>query len=116
MDKLKENNLNQPIIEDLEFFEKLRDFTGYENKIFELQKESFSNTRNLIIAAAAISSVDLLALQALEGLGLNMWFLLSVALLYISCISFSIYLTSANNFQAKILTENYKFFEKSTSG
>ncbi len=107
MNELNENNLidiNFPSLEDI------NKMINTEQKLLDSQRESFSNTRNLIIAAATISSVDLLAFGALEKINLGAWFLLSVLFLYISCVLFSVYLTSLNNFQVKKISEDNNLF------
>lgn len=73
--------------------------------MFDLQKEHFNNVRTLITAAVAIASVDLLALQSLQNIGLANWFLGSVILLYFSSIIFVLYLTLTSNVQTKMLLD-----------
>lgn len=107
MNELNENNL---IDKNFPGFEDINKMFNTEQKLLDSQRESFSNTRNLIIAAATISSVDLLAFGALEKLNLGTWFLLSVLFLYMSCVLFSIYLTSSNNFQVKRISEDNNLF------
>lgn len=107
MNSFNENNL---IDKNFPGFEDINKMVNTEQKLLGSQRESFSNTRNLIIAAATISSVDLLAFGALEKLNLGTWFLLSVLFLYISCVLFSIYLTSSNNFQVKRISEDNNLF------
>lgn len=80
-----------------------------EDKLHDLQKEHFQNVRTMITASAAIASVDLLALQALQNVGLGSWFLASVVLLYLSAIIYSFFLTYSNNIQAKLFIERSGF-------
>ena len=80
-----------------------------EDKLFELQKEHFHTVRTLITASAAIASVDLLAFQALQNIGLTNWFLSSVIFLYISAMIYSFYLTYSNNIMTRILIERGEF-------
>lgn len=98
-------------IDDLMSDDQMRDMMQGENKLFDLQKEHFNNVRTLVTAAAAIASVDLLALQALKDIGLGNWFLTSVVFLYLASIIFVLYLTYSSNVQTKQIIEKSKMFE-----
>ncbi len=76
-----------------------------EGKLFDLQKDQFDTIRTLITASAALASVDLLAMQALNNLGLENWFMGSVVFLYLSSIIFVFYLTLSSNIQTKMIIE-----------
>ena len=91
--------------------DEMRQMMQGENKLFDLQKEHFNNVRTLVTAAAAIASVDLLALQALKSIGLESWFLTSVVFLYLASIIFVLYLTYSSNVQTKQIMEKSEMFE-----
>jgi hypothetical protein len=88
--------------------------TEGEEKLYDLLKEHFHNVRTMIIASAAIASANLLALQALQDIGISNWFLGSVVLLYLAAIVYVLYLTLSINVQTSVIVQKSDFV-KNTS-
>jgi len=83
-----------------------------EEKLYDLQKEELNNVRTMIVASATIASVDLLAFSALKEAELDAWFLLSVALLYITSVIYALYLTYTINLHTKNLLSRSEYVKK----